>query len=524
MEAEYKPYPHRLAIRLFCRGCQLLIIPLIYWVALHWGPIQQELGIGLQGQAMDWAKFSLAFLKVSWAILTAFAVVLLPQWWLSTNSIREGLRRNPTQPWLARPDWARKHIVLNNRSGFRVLGLTLLVVLLVAWPFGIGQGSKVSYGIAIGATILWLLVFRMVWLGRKWNRAELKFADVPGIVGGPLSGAIILQETFPAETVFAVTLRCNKARVRTRREKGHRKKETYFETIWSETLPLSKTLKGPVPGTTAIPFSFAIPYSCVQTDLISNQPVYWDLSAGVQNGLPGMHATFPVPVFRTSESQLHYQPDNTLVDKYIERIDPEQVIARYHMREEKNADGAIQWTFSHWNQSIFFGLLLFGLICLGPMVWILLAVRPWSTALFVAVFPGFFVAICAYGIYDLVTWRCRLRFIPHARPENQDKRRLAALQSRPHYQILYESGVFGFRSKGTYPSSDDCQLGTHQIVHNTASERWDVILAGRGETKKVTVLSVLKSRHEAEAVVDYLAEKVSLAKRKGHTTEIVPSR
>lgn len=524
METDCKPYPHSLAMRLFGRGCQLLVIPLAYWVYLHWGPVQQEIENGLQGQAIDWAKLSISFLKVSWAILAALLVILLPQWWLATNSIREGLRRNPTEPWLARPDWARRHIVLSNRSGVRVLGLTLLAVLLLAWPFAVGQGSKVSYGIAIGATVLWLLVFRMIWMGRKWNRAELKLADVPGIVGGPLSGAVILQETFPSETVIAVTLRCNKARVRTRREKGHRKKETYFETIWSETLPLSKTLKGPVPGTTAIPFSFSIPYSCVQTDMISNLPVHWDLSASVQDGLPGMQSTFSVPVFRTSESQLHYQPDNSLVERYIDRIDPEQVVARYQMKEERTADGSVHWTFSHWNQSFFFGLLLFGIMCLGPSVWILLVVRPWSTALFVAAFPGFFVAICAYGIYDLATWRCRLKFVPKVRPENQDKRRLAALQSRPHYQIEYESGVWGFRTHGIYPSSDECQIGTHQVVHNTASERWDVILAGRGEKKKVTIVSVLKSRHEAEAVVDYLSEKVSVAKRKGHTTEIVPSR
>lgn len=524
MESDYQRYPHAWPSRLIGRFIQFLSILFLYWASTQWPPLQDHFVGGLQGQAVDWPAFANTFFMVAWPVFVAIVLLLFPQWWLSTESVREGLRRNPDKPWLARSDWARKHIVLSNRVGWRVGGVLFLALLLIAWPFAIGKATNVSYGIAIAATVLWLLVVRMFWMGRKWNTAELKMADVPGIIGGPLSGVVILHDFFPEGTVYAITLRCTKSKQRRTRKNGQTKTQSYTETIWSETLHLSQTLQAPRLGTTAVPFSFAIPYSCVQTDFVSQQPVYWELSASTKDGLPGMQSSFIVPVFRTSESQLHYQPDDSLVEPFIDRVDPEQVVARYHMRETISADGEVRWTFSHWRQSYFLGLLLFSAMCLGPVVWILLAIRPWNTALFVAVFPGVFLAMGLYGLYDLCTWRCHLRFIPQPRPQNQDKRKLAALQGRPHYQIQFESGVFGFRSRGTCPSSDECQIGSHQVVHNTAGERWDVVLTIRGQSKRVIMLSVLSSRRESDAVADFLAAKLQLSKRKGHTTEIVSSR
>ncbi len=90
---------------------------------------------------------------------------------------------NPSEPWMANPMWAAKHIRLNNSGVFWAVTLCFFCYVGIVLPLSIGI-SKTPFLVfcAIFGLIL-ILITRVFWLNRKWNTSELRMASVPGVIG-----------------------------------------------------------------------------------------------------------------------------------------------------------------------------------------------------------------------------------------------------------------------------------------------------------------------------------------------------
>ena len=135
-----------------------------------------------------------------------------------------------------------------------------------------------------------LLVLRMIWQSRQWNRAELRISTLPGVIGGPFAGAVILQQTFPPGTIFDVNLKCEMS-VTTRH---NNKSETKRVDLWSSTIHIQEPLKGGPAGTTALPVNFAIPFNAAPTGLRGNDTVRWALSVQKKEEVSTGGASFEI--------------------------------------------------------------------------------------------------------------------------------------------------------------------------------------------------------------------------------------
>jgi hypothetical protein len=118
------------------------------------------------------------------------------------------LPHDAKEPWMANPMWAEKHIRLDNCGLFLSVAIAWLVFLSIAAPFAVATTTTPFLAMCCIFAIALLLITRVFGLNRKWNTAELRMAEVPGMIGGPFSGVAILQQSFPAGTAFDVCLKC----------------------------------------------------------------------------------------------------------------------------------------------------------------------------------------------------------------------------------------------------------------------------------------------------------------------------
>ncbi len=170
--------------------------------------------------------------------------IVLPQLLLKHDAIfQQRLREFANEPWLVNPMWARRHILIDSRPIRWFFIIAAILYLLVLVPLAIGT-EKTPFYVIIGLIGVFLvLLARVFWLNRKWSRAELKLTTLPGIIGGPLNATVILRETFPPDTIFDISLRCEQTEV-IRRGKNS---ESKVNVLWSSMLQIDKPLKGTLP-------------------------------------------------------------------------------------------------------------------------------------------------------------------------------------------------------------------------------------------------------------------------------------
>src|SRR5262249_41436384 len=118
--------------------------------------------------------------------------------------------RFPEQPWLWKPMWAERRIRLSNRTPVAICLAALGIFGFVIVPVGLWMKSRMPdtpIYIGLGVLGLFLLaLMRMTWLNRRWGRSELEILTLPGVIGGPFRGTVILSESLPEGTALRVTL------------------------------------------------------------------------------------------------------------------------------------------------------------------------------------------------------------------------------------------------------------------------------------------------------------------------------
>lgn len=329
--------------------------------------------------------------------------------------------RFPEQPWLWKPMWAERRIRLSNRTPAAILLASLGIFAFVIVPVGLWMKSQkpdVPIDIGLGVLGLFLLaLMRMFWLNRRWGRSELEILTLPGVIGGPFRGTVIVGESLPEGTALRVTLNCIRQRTICMRPSGHL--QTVTDTIWQDQKILVMALSMSRANGVAIPCSFAIPYSCEPTSLdtigFSRSPdpdpgehvsIRWELSVGMKDSLDVRAAAFEIPVFRTERSSPDYQEDVAIDAPYVETVDIDALLESLPLQREYSASGEFL-RFSLMRKRDFLLFLLFTVaVTLG--VWAIFHYVSMPGALFAAFLPVVLALACYKTLVEALTWSAEI--------------------------------------------------------------------------------------------------------------------
>jgi hypothetical protein len=410
---------------------------------------------------------------------------------------------DPNEPWKANPMWADKHICLNNRGQFWTMAAILLFYAGILVPFCIAT-QKTPFLVFCGAVgLVLLLMGRVFWLNRKWSTAELRMANVPGVIGGPFSGVAILHQTFPAGTAFDVCLKCEVSRwVRTKgwSDSGERTRgsESRTETVWSSTISIDKTLPADSPNKTLIPFGFAIPFDSEPTRDWSDSSsglTTWYLVVKEKNKVGFGGSVFPVPVFKTPESSPDFELGQDLLESFEVEVDVEAVLTRVGLKKEATGGGGQRLVWENWDPQATFSMAITSLVLLAISIACLWLIRPFYGALFAALFPGLLLSAVVYSFLDMLLWR--------------------SLIERDNGVMRCESGWRGFRKSLIFHGLER-PVFMAQLDHLKENGEWyrvDVCKRYEGAQNDEHFESTLKlvrrldGRAEAEAIASWLDEQ-----------------
>lgn len=405
-----------------------------------------------------------------------------------------------SMPWMADPMWAAKHIQLNNRGLFCGVAIGMVLYLGIALPFAIAT-EKTPFLVFFGVFGLLLLgLMRMFWLNRIWNTAELRMTNVPGVIGGPFSGVVILKQEFAPDAVFEVCLKCQ--RTTSRRSRGSSGSSSTTETTWSSTIYIDKPVRPEEPHRTLVPFSFAIPYECDSTsDQTRNRKgssstiISWNLVVNQKDVVSLGGAVFTVPIFKTSESQRDYQLDEQTIEPFEQVVDLDRLLQRMQMRSEPSPGGGERLTFAIWDGTIFYSIIVLIVICLAIIFACFRFIPNMSGAAMVAMFPAFFVFGGCYALMEMLFWMGRIDIETD--------------------ELRCESGLLGFRKtlvvrRTAYPAfasvldyrkenGEWYRIEIHTTKHDQKFQSAPI--------SRLVVVKQLDGHAEAEAMQTWLREK-----------------
>ncbi len=226
----------------------LTLVPLLVgvWQLL---PLSSEIRLAISEQSWDLGRVCLRVAAVTGPILGAALVAYLVELAIrDAKQLRQLKAAHPQEPWLHRSDWASKHMRHSNRSLIVGSLWFMAIYVLVMVPLAIAS-AKLPLMIFVGVFgLVALLILYGLVSGKGWNEAELRISTLPGVIGGPFSGAVVLKGAFPPDTIFDVNLTCEL----TYRRKHHKKTEDVRRDLWSSTIYIQRPLPGGPPGTTSI--------------------------------------------------------------------------------------------------------------------------------------------------------------------------------------------------------------------------------------------------------------------------------
>lgn len=421
---------------------------------------------------------------------------------VSAGKISQRRMQFPNEPWLWRDDWANRHIRLSNRPLIIIACYCWSFVVLLVIPLAVTLATvKNEKGLT---TFLWFFVGMIVlvlWgftnqirVNWRWSRSELKLASLPGVIGGPIAGVILLNDILPEGTAFRVSLVCERTIRRRRSRQSDSTQQT--DIVWQAQRVFNRTVNVDDPGITGLPFQFAIDYDCRSTsdaDLSQknqirtrhgNETIQWFITVAVKDDPKLRGVKFEVPVYRTNESTPGYQLDESATEPYLEKPDPRQILQRGYFVEETEGD-RVKFAFGLFSWSLLFGLLagmaFFGLITAAILYWV--AAPP---KYFAALIPGILTILIAYGVLEAFCWRCDLTIDPE--------------------QIEIQSGWRGFRRKAIFERMPPPQLMT-EVQFKKKDGAWWHLYVTTPSSAKLQVIQRLDGEQEANAVHDWLNQQ-----------------
>jgi hypothetical protein len=238
--------------------------------------------------------------------------------------VPERRERHRDEPWLWREDWAAGYAVSESKPQAMVWALAGVICLLMSIPIGFQLPGEVMRRGNYPALLA--LVFPLVGLflvgksvaallrDRKFRSARLELAQVPGALGGKLSGRLSARYPLPAGTAVELTLSCVQAYV----SKSGSNRTPWQKVLWQD----EKTATVQTDGQASyVPVDFTIPHDVKETDgRDPDNEILWRLGAQARVTGLDFRTTFTAPVFRTAAS------------------DPELTVARLDLERQRGAE------------------------------------------------------------------------------------------------------------------------------------------------------------------------------------------
>lgn len=215
---------------------------------------------------------------------------------------------NEDKPWLD-PKWKEGKIRLDTKS---VWWLFLIAVVFIPIPVPVFHGIKTAVA---GGNYWPLLVFAFPFFGliilalavyyyrvyKRFRGSTFKLGRMPGVIGGELSGNLIIRGNFPLDEGLTIRLINQKTEV-THKEVG--KTDTTMTTVvYDDTFNVNPGEIRQTRSGIDIPVKFSIPYDTFDPRDSSERTTYkWFLCAEKALEGPNLDLQFEIPVFRTEES------------------------------------------------------------------------------------------------------------------------------------------------------------------------------------------------------------------------------
>ena len=403
------------------------------------------------------------------------------------------------EPWMANPMWAAKHIRLNNRGLYWSVAVAWLLFVGIAIPFAVAT-ARTPFLVLCGLFGLGLLLItRVFWLNRKWNMAELRMAEVPGVVGGPFSGVAILQQNFPEGTAFDVCLKCEQTKTY-KPTHGSGTTSNNTDTVWSSTNSIDKLLPADAPNRTLIPFGFAIPFDCKPTSVFNDTTktiTCWRLVVNQKDKVGFGGSVFTVPIFVTPESRSDFELDKEFYAKFEQEVDLDAVLARVQLKNEQIVGSGKRLSFGFWDAEGVYFIALLSLICLSIIVAIFWFVPNIFGVVFASIFPGVILFAAWYLLLDMLLWGSSIEISPTKLRCVSGWRGVRKTLEIDQPSIAEFRSVFDFRKENGEMYRVDIHLPEHEH---------EGILVSACD---LTLVKQLKGRAEAEAVAQWLKNQIA---------------
>lgn len=326
-------------------------------------------------------------------------------------------RQYPDEPWLWNKRWT-DGIVRSSAGRTAAVALAFAVfwnsiaftAAAALLPELIGTGSLwpgllVMIFPLIGLVLIAVAV-RAALTARKFRGTRLELSTFPGVIGGRLTGELILSRGLSEMDEVNLSLRC----IRT----VSSGETTNRNTLWED-----RRLVRPPAGVfgqthTVLPVDFQIPYSCEPyDDSLPGRPVTWELQARAE--IPGidLDLTFDVPVYRTrsSDPSLGESAEKTRLER--EAIEDEESPLPDKIREEADPAGYPSLVSSAWPGVGFVAVFLgVAVICSGVAVFSATSVarHEWFMLIFLIVFG--FISLLLWLVLASMVGHTRLTFEP----------------------------------------------------------------------------------------------------------------
>ncbi len=257
--------------------------------------------------------------------LVGFGLMVGSIYVLRSNKKKGKLTKaKPKEPWLWREDWKQGVVESGTKMGFySLVGFAVLwnsISMPIATLLFLDDADNpwwVKLLVLIFPTIGIVMIGYCVYLWmriQKFGKSHFRMASTPGVIGGKLTGVVIVPKSLASAKSIQTKLVC----VQT----VGRGDDQTDEVRWQDDRTIKQTLTSDIPGKVGIPIVFGIPSDVPPTN--EEEDFKWKLSVKAKTPGVDFAEEFEIPVFWTEESQENYQIDDEPLSSYEEIIPLEQ--------------------------------------------------------------------------------------------------------------------------------------------------------------------------------------------------------
>lgn len=260
--------------------------------------------------------------------LVGFGLVIGAVYALKADKKKNKLiQKDPNKPWLWREDWKLGIVKSGTKIGFNAMvGFTVLwnsISLPIATILFLDEDDNpwwakliVLIFPLIGVAAIGYCVYLWIRI-QKYGKAIFRMGNVPGVIGGRLTGVVVVPKALAGARSIRTKLVCT--------ETVGRGDDQTDEVRWQDDRTIKQTLASDELGKVGIPIIFAIPSDAPPTNEADD--FKWKLSVKAKTSGIDFSEEFEVPVFWTEDSQEDFQIDDEPLSQYEEIIPLKQQLA-----------------------------------------------------------------------------------------------------------------------------------------------------------------------------------------------------